>query len=119
MDFKDITLEQATKIVDIWGHNAKDITVKYQPYIHEWYEDARELIIIEFVCPNFFGNSPRDVVIHIDSKLNPYVYYRETREDGLKMLKNLGGLSPFPYVGLMNSLGISPRKEFVPPFKPK
>lgn len=116
MDFKDITLDQAIEIVKVWSRNRpdnyRDVTVRYQPYIHEWYEDARELIIIEFVCPNFFGNSPRDIAIHIDSKLNCFVFYRDMdKESGNMMLKHLGGMSPFPYVALMKSFGLEPREE--------
>lgn len=76
MEIKDLTNEQARELAELLYpfEIMGTFKMKYQPYIEDWYEDARELIRIEFKGITF-GNKVEPIHIHIDVDLNCWVYY--------------------------------------------
>lgn len=78
MTLKDITQEQAIEITKlVFGYPewiTSDFEFKYQPYIEEWYEDAREYVRVKFVG-YFAGDNTAEYKVEINTNLDANIWY--------------------------------------------
>ncbi len=91
MTLKDLTPEQAFEIASLCFYNTdwitKEFEFKYQPYIPEWYEDARELVSVYFEG-YFAGKNTARYRMDINTNLDINLYYQYGED---KVFHNLGG----------------------------
>ena len=85
-NLSELTSEQAIEIAHLaFGHPdwiTSEPIFKYQPYIEEWYEDAREYISVKFEG-YFVGNNTTKYKVEIYPDLNVYLWYLK-RETGMR-----------------------------------
>lgn len=76
MEINEMTIEQARELAELLYpfEIMGEFEMEYQPYIEEWYRDARELIRIKFESYTF-GDKVEPIRIHIEVDLNCWVYY--------------------------------------------
>jgi hypothetical protein len=79
MKLKDITKTQAIEIAKlVYGFSdwitSDKFEFKYQPYDETWYEDACELVRINFEAI-VFGDKSYPIQVEIGIDLNCYIYY--------------------------------------------
>jgi len=82
----ELTKEQAIEIAKLaFGHPewiVSDFHFKYQPYIEEWYEDAREYVSIRFEA-YFAGDKTTYYKVEITPELNVALWYLK-RQTGMR-----------------------------------
>jgi len=97
MTIKDLTLEQAKELAELmypWPNDITNFEYWFQPYIIEWYEDAREYFTIKFDGPGI-GDTIYHHKIDIGSDLDCHSYFIKPlkegeKEDGPRYMEMIG-----------------------------
>lgn len=86
MELKDLTREQVIEIAKLaFGQPdwiKSDFETKHQPYIEEWYDDAREYYSIKFEA-YFIGDKTAIYRVEISPNLDVHLWYFENGKNGM------------------------------------
>ena len=81
---QDLTVEQAKELANLmypWPEDMINVECWFQPYIAEWWEDAREYFTIKFDGPGM-GDDIYNHKIEIGSNLDCHSYFIKALEKG-------------------------------------
>lgn len=96
MKLKELTIEQVIEIAKLaFGHPdwiKSEITVQYQPYVEEHYEDAREYFKATFTA-YFAGETTTEYRVEITPDLNVILWYVKSDMTHARILSALHTLN--------------------------